>query len=113
MASVFPPLVANSLNELATKPGIQPAALEATVEEFNSACGDLSNFHMTELDGVATQGLKPDKTNWTRPINQPPYYGYTLRTGVTFTYLGLKVDQHAQCHIPNAPQEFDSTYPKH
>jgi tricarballylate dehydrogenase len=68
-----------------------------TISRFNAACGDTSAFHPTELDGVRTQGIEPAKTNWARPISEPPFYGYTLRTGVTFTYLGLKVDENAQC----------------
>ncbi len=97
MPSVFPPIKADSLEELAEKLGLEPARLTETVSRFNAACGDDSNFHPTELDGVATQGIQPPKTNWARPINQPPFYGYSLRTGVTFTYLGLKVDENAQC----------------
>ena len=71
--------------------------------EFNAACGDQNAFHPTELDGVATTGLTPPKTNWARPITEPPFYGYSLRTGVTFTYLGLKVDENAQCSIADQP----------
>ena len=99
MPSVFPPIKADTLEELAEKMGLPPARLRATVEEFNRACGDTSGFHPTELDGVATSGLTPPKTNWARPITQAPFYGYSLRTGVTFTYLGLKVDRNAQCSI--------------
>ncbi len=99
MPSVFPPIAANTLEELADKMGLPPAKLRATVEGFNAACGDTSAFHPTELDGVTTQGLTPPKTNWARPISEPPFYGYSLRTGVTFTYLGLKVDEKAQCSI--------------
>ena len=55
------------------------------------------------MDGVATTGLTPPKTNWARPIDTPPFYGYALRTGVTFTYLGLKVDERAQCSVGNRP----------
>lgn len=99
MPSVFPPIAANTLDELADKMGLPPAKLRATVEGFNAACGDTSGFHPTELDGVSTKGLTPPKTNWARPITEPPFYGYSLRTGVTFTYLGLKVDAKAQCSI--------------
>ena len=99
MPSVFPPIAANTLEELADKMGLPPAKLRATVEGFNAACGDTSGFHPTELDGVSTHGLTPPKTNWARPITEPPFYGYSLRTGVTFTYLGLKVDEKAQCSI--------------
>ncbi|MFV0333742.1 MAG: FAD-dependent tricarballylate dehydrogenase TcuA [Tropicimonas sp.] len=103
MPSVFPPLKADTLEELAGMMGLPPDRLRATVAEFNAACGDTSGFHPTELDGVATTGLTPPKTNWARPITEPPFYGYTLRTGVTFTYLGLKVDENAQCHTANGP----------
>ncbi|SNT30915.1 FAD-dependent tricarballylate dehydrogenase TcuA [Tropicimonas sediminicola] len=103
MPSVFPPIKADTLEELADKMGLPPAKLRATVEAFNAACGDTSAFHPTELDGVATTGLEPPKTNWARPITEPPFYGYSLRTGVTFTYLGLKVDETAQCSTESGP----------
>ncbi|WP_282182135.1 FAD-dependent tricarballylate dehydrogenase TcuA [Aliiroseovarius marinus] len=103
MPSVFPPLKADTLEELAEMMGLSADKLTATVNEFNAACGDTSNFHPTELDGVATIGITPAKTNWARPITEPPFYGYSLRTGVTFTYLGLKVDDNAQCSTENGP----------
>ncbi|EBA09816.1 FAD-dependent tricarballylate dehydrogenase TcuA [Sagittula stellata] len=103
MPSVFPPIKADTLEELADKMELPADALVQTVAEFNAACGDTSGFHPTELDGVSTNGLTPPKTNWARPITEPPFYGYSLRTGVTFTYLGLKVDERAQCAIGNRP----------
>ena len=66
-----------------------------TIRGFNDACRD-GAFHPTELDGLATEGLDPPKTNWARPIEKPPFYAYSLRPGVTFTYLGLKVDDRAR-----------------
>ncbi|MDA7827593.1 FAD-dependent tricarballylate dehydrogenase TcuA [Rhodobacteraceae bacterium] len=103
MPSVFPPIKADSIEELADLMGLPPDGLKNTVDDFNRACGDTSNFHPTELDGVCTQNLNPPKTNWARPITDPPFYGYSLKTGVTFTYLGLKVDENAQCSIGNRP----------
>ncbi|MFK7870624.1 MAG: FAD-dependent tricarballylate dehydrogenase TcuA [Roseobacter sp.] len=103
MPSVFPPIKADTIEELAVKMGLSPTALRKTVDGFNAACGDTSGFKPTELDAVATQGLNPPKTNWARPVTQAPFYGYSLRTGVTFTYLGLKVDENAQCSIGNRP----------
>ena len=79
-------------------------ALQKTVEAFNAACGD-GAFHPTELDGLATKGIDPPKTNWARPITEPPFYGYPLRPGVTFTYLGLKVDETARVQGAEAPFE--------
>ncbi len=97
MPSVFPPTTAMSIDELAGKLRLPGEKLRETVASFNEACGDTSDFRPTELDGVATVGLEPPKSNWARPISQPPFHGYELRTGVTFTYLGLRVTATAQC----------------
>ncbi len=104
MPSVFPPTVADSIEELAGKLELPAEQLEQTINEFNAACGE-GNFHPTELDGLATTGLEPPKTNWARPICDPPFYGYTLRPGVTFTYLGFKVDENARVEGPEGPME--------
>jgi tricarballylate dehydrogenase len=72
------------------------------VDAFNAACQP-GDFMPTELDGLATKGLTPAKTNWARPITEPPFYGYSLRPGVTFTYLGLKVDETARVSGPQGP----------
>ena len=103
MPSVFPPTKADTLDELAEKMELPADAVVKTVAEFNASCGDTTNFHPTQLDGVGTTGLLPPKTNWARPITEAPFYGYSLKTGVTFTYLGLKVDASAQCSIGNQP----------
>ncbi len=102
MPSVFPPIVADTIPELAAKMGLDPAAVQTTVAAFNAACRP-GTFHPTELDGMATEGLDIQKTNWARPLDTPPYYGYQLRPGVTFTYLGLKVSDSAQVHTPDGP----------
>jgi tricarballylate dehydrogenase len=95
MPSVFPPEKADTIEGLGQRLGISGQKLRETVDAFNAACRP-GNFHPTELDGVSTHGLEPPKTNWARPITEPPFYGYSLRPGVTFTYLGLKVDRTAR-----------------
>ena len=95
MPSVFPAETSDTIEGLAEKLGLAPQTLTRTVADFNAACRP-GDFHPTELDGLATQGLEPAKTNWARPLDTPPYYGYSLRPGVTFTYLGLKVDDTAR-----------------
>ena len=95
MPSIFPAIKAPTIAELATKLGIDPAATEATVAAFNAACVP-GAFDNTQLDGLHTSGLDVDKTNWARPITQPPFIGYPLRPGITFTYLGVKVNERAQ-----------------
>ena len=95
MPSVFPAIKAGSIAELATKLGLDPAALDATIAAFNAACQP-GPFDSSRLDGLHTDGLDPPKTNWARPITEPPFIGYPLRPGITFTYLGVKVNERAQ-----------------
>lgn len=95
MPSVFPPVQADTIQGLAQQLGLPGEALQQTIDRFNAACRT-GDFHPTELDGLATEGLSPPKSNWARPIIEPPFYGYSLRPGVTFTYLGLKVDKTAR-----------------
>lgn len=102
MPSVFPPNRADTIEELGAQMGLDGARLAATVASFNAACRP-GTFHPTELDGLSTTGLAPAKTNWARPLDAPPYYGYQLRPGVTFTYLGLKVSDRAQVHTAKGP----------
>lgn len=102
MPSVFPPLKADTIEGLAQVMGLDPVAVRRTVDSFNAACRP-GPFHPTELDGLRTQGLNLPKTNWARPLDTPPFYGYQLRPGVTFTYLGLKVDDRAQVHSAEGP----------
>jgi tricarballylate dehydrogenase len=95
MPSVFPAVKADSIAGLAEKLGLDGAALEGTVSGFNAACVD-GPFDSSRLDGVHTAGLEVEKTNWARPISVGPFSGYPLRPGITFTYLGVKVNERAQ-----------------
>ena len=95
MPSVFPPITAGSIGEMAERLGLDPNALEQTVAGFNAAVRP-GRFHPGELDECATAGLDPPKSHWARPLNTPPFYGYPLRPGITFTYLGLTVTARAQ-----------------
>ena len=71
-------------------------ALEETVAAFNR--GTLpGTFNPSALDDCRTAGLHPNKTHWAVPLDAPPFWGYPLRPGITFTYLGLKVD--SQAHV--------------
>ncbi len=104
MPSLFPPTQAGTIPELARKMRLPEEAVVASIEEYNRSCRT-GNFHPTELDGLATEGLHPPKSNWARPISDPPFLGYELRPGVTFTYLGLRVDGSAQVHANGQPVE--------
>jgi tricarballylate dehydrogenase len=95
MPSVFPAIRAGSIAELARALGLDPAALEATVDQFNRAVQP-GRFNGDALDDCATAGLTPPKTHWARTIDTPPFLGYPLRPGITFTYLGVGVDERAR-----------------
>jgi tricarballylate dehydrogenase len=95
MPSVFPPFQADSITEMATKLALDPTELSRTVERFNQATRP-GKFDPAALDGCMTDGLDPPKSNWARPLDTPPYYGYPLRPGITFTYLGVTVNEKAQ-----------------
>ena len=94
MPPVFPGAKADTLPQLAHQLGLDPAALVKTVGQYNAACRG-GPFDHTVLDGLATQGLSPAKSNWARTIEVAPFYGYALKPGITFTYLGVKVDAQA------------------
>ena len=95
MPSVFPPYVAGSIRELAATLGLPPDRLEATVAAFNRAVRP-GTFDHRVLDDCRTEGLAPDKTHWAQRIDTAPFWGYPLRPGITFTYLGVKVDEKAR-----------------
>jgi tricarballylate dehydrogenase len=95
MPSLYPPLEAGSLVELAATMGLDPTAVEATVKRYNRATRPGAVDHAV-LDGLATEGLDPPKSNWALPIDTPPFWGFPLRPGITFTYRGVTVNEHAQ-----------------
>ena len=102
MPPVFAGVTANTLAELASRLGLPERAFMHTVEAYNTACRP-GSFDHTALDDCRTEGLTPAKTHWARPIDTPPYYGYALKPGVTFTYLGVKVDARAAAQFGGAP----------
>ncbi|KQB92911.1 MULTISPECIES: FAD-dependent tricarballylate dehydrogenase TcuA [Geobacillus] len=95
MPSVWKPEKAASIRELAVKLGLDPAAVETTVEEYNAAVQP-GDFNPAELDNCTTVGLTPKKSHWALKIDTPPYYAYPLKAGITFTYLGVKVNEQAR-----------------
>ena len=102
MPPVFPGEKAQSLPGLALALGLDEAALVRTVSDYNAACRG-GTFDHAVLDDCATSGLTPPKTHWARPIDTAPFYAYPLRPGITFTYLGVKVNEEAAVHFAGQP----------
>ncbi len=95
MPSLFPPIEAGSITELASKLELEASVLERTIADFNAAVRP-GSFDHTILDDCRTEGLTPPKSHWARRIEAPPYYAYPVRPGITFTYLGTRVNRQAR-----------------
>lgn len=95
MPSVFPPIEASSIADMANQLKIDRPALINTIDHFNDAVQP-GEYNSNILDGSHTKRLKPNKTNWALTIDKPPFLAYPLRPGITFTYLGVKVNARAQ-----------------
>ena len=91
MPSVYPVIEARTLHELAGKLGLDADALERTVTEFNAAVRP-GTFDPDVLDDCSTEGITPPKSHWARTIDTAPFGAYPVRPGITFTYLGTKVN---------------------
>ncbi|WP_062309089.1 FAD-dependent tricarballylate dehydrogenase TcuA [Polynucleobacter sinensis] len=104
MPPVFPGEKADTLEELAKKLGLNPDALLETVAKYNAAC-KVGTFDHTVLDDCHTEGIEPAKTHWALPIDTGPFFGYTLKPGITFTYLGLKTDETAAVRFNGQPSK--------
>ena len=94
MPSVFPPVKGNTIAEVAEQLNLPVEKVRATVDEYNRAVQP-GTFDHTIQDDCKTAGLTPPKTHWALRIDQPPYYGYPLRPGLTFTYFSVKIDKQA------------------
>ena len=60
-------------------------------------------YNPTIKDGRGTVGIQPPKTNWAQPLDTPPYLGYAVTCGITFTFGGVKIDNRGQ--VVNNGQE--------
>ena len=90
-----PAIQAGSLAVLAAACGISVDGLIATVAAFNRACPQ-GAFSPLEPDHLATLGLEPPKSNWSRPIDVPPFFAYPIIAGNCFTYGGVKTNRYGQ-----------------
>jgi tricarballylate dehydrogenase len=98
MPSPYPPIKADSIAELADKLGLPQDAFVETINTFNGSVRE-GTFDHTVLDDCRTEGLDPPKSHWARRIDQAPFYAYPVRPGITFTYLGTRVDSDARMQL--------------
>jgi tricarballylate dehydrogenase len=93
---MYKPFSSDTIEGLGAMLNLDTRALSRTVQEFNDAALGNANAHMERLDGLTTRGLQPPKTNWAVPIDRPPFYGLPLRPGITFTYMGVTIDERSR-----------------
>lgn len=98
---VFPAVRADSIGELARQLALDPVTLIDTINNYNAAVQP-GGFDISSLDNCHTAGLTPAKSHWARKLDTPPFLAYPLRPGITFTYLGVAVNDKAQVLLQNA-----------
>jgi tricarballylate dehydrogenase len=106
---MFKPYQADSHEALGAALGVDPKVFAETVGEYNRAVAGNTEMRIEILDGACTRGLTPSKSNWAIPIDRPPYYGLPLRPGITFTYMGVTVDERARV-VDQGGRPFKNVY---
>ena len=79
-----------TLEGLARKLEIDVDGFVDTVRRFNAAVQP-GAFNPAVKDGKGTRGITPPKSNWAQPLDAPPYVGYAVTTGITFTFGGVRI----------------------
>jgi tricarballylate dehydrogenase len=90
----------NTIEEFASKlEGVDAEQFVKTVAEWNKAVRTDIPFNPNVKDGRSTQGLAINKSNWANTLDTPPYEGYAVTCGITFTFGGLRVN--TDCEVLN------------
>src|SRR5437660_926564 len=84
-----------TIEGLARKLEIDVDGLVSTVRAYNASLQP-GDYNPAIKDGKATRGITPPKSNWAQPLDSPPYVGYAVTTGITFTFGGLKITSEGQ-----------------
>ena len=86
-------VTANTIEEFAQKlEGVNPDVFLRTIREWNAAVQNDVPFNPNIKDGRGTRGLAVNKSNWSNTIDTPPFEGYAVTCGVTFTFGGLRIN---------------------
>ena len=77
----------------AEKLELDPLLFCEAVETFNAAVADDNReFDPNVKDGRSTAGVRPRKSNWALKIDEPPFLGFPVTAGITFTFGGLRIN---------------------
>jgi tricarballylate dehydrogenase len=100
---------ADTLEELAERLDIDPAGFVKTIEEYNAAVQTDIPYNPTIKDGRNTIGITPPKSNWAELIDTPPYTGYAVTCGISFTFGGIKINNRGQI-VTNSQEPIPGLY---
>lgn len=97
---------ADTVAGVAEQMGLDGTRTAEAVARFNSGIAPDANerFNPAGKDGVGTTGLEPNKTNWARAIDTGPFYGIKMAPGITFTYMGVKVNTSGRIQMADGSQ---------
>jgi tricarballylate dehydrogenase len=90
-------VAANTIEQFAQKlEGVNAAEFLKTIKEWNAAVRTDVPFNPNVKDGRCAQGLAVGKSNWANTIDTPPFEGYAVTCGITFTFGGLRINNEAE-----------------
>ncbi len=92
---VGPPVIAETVEDLARLIDVPEANLVETFEAFNGAIEE-GEYDLDRLDGKRAAGITPPKSNWALALDAPPFVAIPVTGGITFTFGGLKCDTTAR-----------------
>jgi tricarballylate dehydrogenase len=85
-------VAANTIEEFAHKlDGVNAEQFLKTITEYNKAVRRDIAFNPNIKDGRRTERLAINKSNWANTIDQPPFEGYAVTCGLTFTFGGVRI----------------------
>src|SRR5262249_18014434 len=83
----------DTLEECANKPeGVNAEQFLRTIADYNAAVKKDVPFNPNIKDGRRTVGLAIDKSNWANTIDAPPFEGYAVTCGISFTFGGVRIN---------------------
>lgn len=107
---VFKPYQADSLECLATILGLNAELFVQTISIYNRAAAGNTELRMDIMDDNCALGITPPKSHWAIPIDRPPFFAFPLRPGITFTYMGIAIDDTGRVLTQSGDIPFENVY---
>jgi len=90
-------VTANTIEELAGMlEGVDRQAFLKEIAAYNAAVRQDIPYNPNVKDGRCTEGLPVNKSNWAQTIDTPPFEGYQVTCGLTFTFGGIRINTDGQ-----------------